>query len=135
MTDGRLLKSALEGARPNLEAGLAAAEAELEALDTRRSELLALIAQARAALGITASVAAERDATVRGLTLHEAIAQVLRERNNEWTSVRDLATAVNERSLYRKKDGSPVEGNQVHARTKNYSALFEKDGPRVRLRA
>jgi hypothetical protein len=41
---------------------------------------------------------------------------------------------VNQRQLYRKRDGSPVESNQIHARTKNYTALFEKDGPRIRLR-
>jgi hypothetical protein len=134
MTDGELLKSALEGARPNLEAGLAAAEAELQILDARRAELLALIAQARAALGNTARAASDGRTSSGRLTLHEAIAQVLRERSNEWTSVRDLAKAVNERGLYRKKDGSPVEANQVHARTKNYNDLFEKDGPRVRLR-
>src|SRR5205085_7162313 len=38
------------------------------------------------------------------------------------------------RALYRKKDGTPIEPNQVHARTKNYDELFEKNGPRVRLR-
>jgi hypothetical protein len=43
--------------------------------------------------------------------------------------VRQLADAVNERGLYRKRDGSPVEVNQVHARTSNYEALFEKNGP------
>jgi hypothetical protein len=46
----------------------------------------------------------------------------------------DLAEEVNARNLYRPRDGSPVGRNQGHARTKNYSALFEKDGPRVRLR-
>ena len=48
--------------------------------------------------------------------------------------MRELADEVNERSMYRKRDGSPVEANQVHARTKNYTALFEKDGSRIRLR-
>jgi hypothetical protein len=135
MSASDLLRSALDEARPTLEEGLAAAEEELHALEARRSELLALIGQARAALGLTTPAAAEKEEPLeRGLTLHEAIARVLRERNNEWTSVRDLADSINERSLYRKKDGSPVEANQVHARTKNYSALFEKDGPRVRLR-
>jgi hypothetical protein len=41
---------------------------------------------------------------------------------------------VNRRALYRKRDGSPVEVNQVHARTNNYTDLFEKDGPKVRLK-
>ena len=129
MDEGNRLKDALEGARPSLEAGLAAAEEEVRELDARREELLALIGQARAALGITPSPpTTESKTSERGLTLHEAIAQVLREHNNEWTTVRDLAVEINDRGLYHKKDGSPVEANQVHARTKNYADLFEKDG-------
>jgi hypothetical protein len=135
MKNGELLQNALEGARPTLEAGLAAAEQELKALDSRRSELLTLIGQARAALGIAPPAALGVEPAEHRLTLHEAIAQVLREHGNQWMTVRDLATEINQRSLYRKKDGSPVEANQVHARTKNYATLFEKDGPRVRLRA
>ena len=41
---------------------------------------------------------------------------------------------MTDRGLYHKKDGSPVEINQVHARTNNYHDLFEKDGPLIRLR-
>ena len=59
---------------------------------------------------------------------------VLREQDNRWMTVRELADVVTTRLLYRKKDGSPVEANQIHARTKNYEQLFEKDGPNVRLR-
>ena len=130
MINGNELQKALDGARPSLEAGLAEAEKELRALDERRSELLSLIGQARAALGLA------RQATEdRRQTLHDAIAQVLHERGNEWMTVRDLASEINGRGLYRKKDGSPVEANQVHARAKNYSNVFEKDGPRVRLLA
>jgi hypothetical protein len=50
-------------------------------------------------------------------------------------TVRELADEVNRRALYEKRDRSPVEPNQIHARAKNYSALFEKEGPRVRLRS
>jgi hypothetical protein len=49
-------------------------------------------------------------------------------------TARELADTVNERGLYMGPDGSPVEVNQVHARTNNYARLFEKDGPRIRLR-
>ena len=130
------MKSILDQTRPELEAGLAAAEAELEELDARRGELLQLIARARAALGLTAVPPAvpEAGGGERGLTLHEALAQVLREHGNEWMTVRELAAEVNTRGLYRKRDGSPVEANQVHARAKNYAAMFEKNGPKVRLR-
>jgi hypothetical protein len=127
---GEDLKSILESARPQLESGIAAAEAELEALETRRLELLALIGQARAALG-QPGVA---EASVGGgrLTLHEALALVLRESEDEWMTVRELTDQVNARNLYQRRDGSPVEANQVHARTKKYPQ-FDKRGPRVRL--
>ena len=47
-------------------------------------------------------------------------------------TVKDRAAEVNGRHLYRKRDGSAVEANQVHARLNNYGQLFEKEGPRVR---
>lgn len=125
------LKSILESARPQLESGIAAAEAELQALEARRLELLALISQARAALGqpgVASGGGEER------LTLHEALALVLRENGNDWMTVRELTDQVNSRNLYRRRDGSPVEANQVHARTKNYPQVFDKHGSRVRLR-
>lgn len=113
-----------------IEAALPDARAELAALATRRSELEKLIAQAEATLGTT-SAAVDAPAT---LTLHAALVQVITEHNNEWMTVRELTDAVNERGLYRTRDGSPVEVNQVHARTNNYSAIFEKKGSSVRLR-
>jgi hypothetical protein len=133
--NGEHLRSVLEGARPQLESALAEAEAELDELDSRRADLLVLIGQARAALGLSDTPGTASGAGARGLTLHEALAQVLREHNNAWTTARELADEVNARALYRKRDGSQVEANQVHARTKNYADMFEKDGSRIRLRA
>jgi hypothetical protein len=127
------LKGLLDSARPGLEKGLAAALGELEKLDARRAELVALIAQARAALGLV-GLPTNSGTGARGLTLHEALAQVLGEQENEWMTARELADEVNKQGLYSKRDGSPVEANQVHARTKNYSNLFEKNGSRIRLR-
>jgi hypothetical protein len=49
-------------------------------------------------------------------------------------SVQELTHAVNDRGLYRKRDGRAVEANQIHASTNNYRAVFEKDGANVRLR-
>lgn len=108
---------------------LTAAREELAQINQRKAELEALIAQAEA-IQRTRS-----PGTVgpRGLTLHEAIAVILREEGNRWMSVREIAEAVNTRALYRKKDGSPVEMSQIHARTKNYAQVFEKDGSKVRL--
>lgn len=124
------LEQALQKSRQIIEAALEEARAELAALDTRRAELEALIAQAEAALG----GARPPDAPPTAMTLHEALALILRENGNEPMTVRQLTDAVNERGLYHKRDGSPVEVNQVHARTSNYEALFEKDGALISLR-
>jgi hypothetical protein len=124
------LKMALEQSRAGIEAGLVEAEKELAELRERERELEGLVARAKAALGAEPE---PRRSDFERLTLHEAIALVLQENGNGWMTVRQLADEVNRRELYRKRDGSPVEPNQIHARAKNYTALFEKDGPLVRL--
>lgn len=124
------LADALHRSREMIRAALADAHAELTALDARRGELQALIVQAEAALG----EATQPTAGPAAMTLHEALAQILRENGNEPMTARDLTDAVNSRGLYSKKDGSPVEINQVHARTNNYQDLFEKDRSLIRLR-
>jgi hypothetical protein len=124
------LREVLEQNRPAIEAGLLDAERELADLDARREELLGLISRARAALGELPS-AAIKPAAER-LTLHEAMELVLRENENEWMTVRELANAINERGLYEKRDGSLVDPSQIHARANKYQQLFEKDGRRLR---
>ncbi len=123
------LEQALQKSRQMIEAALDEARTELAALDARRAELEALIAQAGVALG-----SPQPPAPPSAMTLHEALVLILRENNNQPMTVRQLTDAVNERGLYRKRDGSPVEVNQVHARTSNYDALFEKNGALIRLR-
>lgn len=122
------LAQALARSRDIIEAALAEARAELADLDARRAELEALIAQGEAALsGGQVSVATS------AMTLHEAMELVLRDAKAPMTA-RQLADAVNERGLYRKRDGTPVEINQIHARTSNYESIFEKDGTLIKLR-
>jgi hypothetical protein len=123
------LADALDQSRALIEAALTEARQELAALEARRQELQVLIAQAEAALGGTQQSPAEA-----GITLHQALVQILQEHDNDSMTARALADAVNDRGLYRKRDGSPVEVNQVHARTNNYQDLFEKDGSLIRLR-
>jgi len=123
------IAEALQKSRQIIEAELAEARAELAALDARREGLEALIAQAEAVLGGSQA----RDAESR-MTLHDALVLVLREKGDTPMTARALADAVNERGLYRKRDGSPVEINQIHARANNYEELFEKDGSLIRLR-
>jgi hypothetical protein len=40
----------------------------------------------------------------------------------------EIAAAVNDRGIYRKRDGSPVTAFQIHGRTRNYPHLFDRDG-------
>jgi hypothetical protein len=125
------LDETLKQAQPAIRDALAQAEGELEELTVRRAALEALIARAKAALG-------ERSKQAEGRrTLHQALELLLSENGNNWMTVSALAKAVNERGLYVKRDGSPVQVNQIHARTHNYEDRFEKDPAdrsRVRLR-
>ena len=127
------LDEALEASRPAIEAALADAQAELAQINQRKHELEHLISRARAALGEAPVV--EPPVASGRMTLHQALRIVLNENDNQWMTVRELADEVNDRSLYQKRDGSPIEPNQIHARAKNYAAIFEKNGPRIRLRA
>src|SRR5436853_1113913 len=128
------LERILLDARPALEEGLAEAEAELAALDRRRDELVALIARAKAALGMANAPTPNGLDSARDMTLHEAMARVLRDNDNAWMTAREILDQVKARRLYRNRDGSPLELNQIHARATNYERVFEKAGSRIRLR-
>lgn len=65
------------------------------------------------------------------LTLHEAIAVVLREGTK---TSRELADEINRRNLYRRKDGRPLPANQVSARVRAYGCLFERKGKMIFLK-
>ena len=71
--------------------------------------------------------------TPRRVTLHEEIADILEAAANQWMTAKEIAQAVNTRTRYQKRDGSPVQPFQIHGRTRNYEHLFERDGQRVRL--
>lgn len=58
------------------------------------------------------------------LTLHEAMALVLRETVDQRLPAVELAAAINQRGLYRMRDGRPVAPGQIHARARNYAHLF-----------
>src|SRR4051812_45124585 len=124
------LSEALERGREMITEALTQARAELDALRSREAELERQIAEAEAILGDTTATPA---GTGR-LTLHEALAEVLEASGNSGMTARELADAINERGLYAKRDGSPVEANQVQARVNNYRELFEKDGSLIRVR-
>jgi hypothetical protein len=124
------LTTALERSRSMIREALTKARAELQELEDREAELRRQIAEAELALGDTQ----EAPAGGAQLTLHEALVQVLSERGSQGLTARELADAVNRRRLYRKRDGSSVEVNQVQARVNNYGSLFTKEGTLIRLR-
>jgi hypothetical protein len=66
------------------------------------------------------------------MTLHEAIVEILRDMGRSM-STKELASEVNRRGFYRKKDLSPVTAFQIHGRTRNYDRLFLRQGSQVQL--
>ncbi len=122
------LAKALDQSSHTVARALESARAELAQLEARRSTLLELIARAEAVQRSHAPQAGSR------VTLHQAMATVLREHGNRWMNIRELGNEVNLRGLYRKRNGSEVDINQFHARINSYRGLFERDGPNVRLR-
>jgi hypothetical protein len=130
------LNQLLDQARPALEAALAEARRELETLNERRHELEAIVARATAALAAFDAedpVALSHPSEHR--TLHEAMKMVLKENSNRWMTVHELANEINDRGLYEKRDRTPVDPSQIHARARKYDWMFEKESGRIRLTA
>lgn len=75
-----------------------------------------------------------RASTPSRTTLHDELVAIMRLSGGRWYTTQELADTVNTRGNYAKRDGSAVTSFQIHGRTKNYPHLFEREGPRVRLR-
>ncbi len=73
------------------------------------------------------------DADSQGLTLHEAMATVLKDAPGGMMRAGDLAAQINGRGLYRMRDGRPVEAQQIHARVGQYPHVFDKQGTFITL--
>jgi hypothetical protein len=58
--------------------------------------------------------------------LHDAMILVLKE-NGSPMHPEDIAAAVNRRTLYIKRDRSPVDKNQISARTSNNQQIFTRE--------
>ena len=56
-------------------------------------------------------------------TLHEAIVKVLRLRGRPMSAA-EIASDLNSKLLYERKDGKPIGGSQVSARVRNYPDLL-----------
>lgn len=70
------------------------------------------------------------------VTLHDELVAILRSEGNRWMTLQELATAVNVRGRYAKRDGSAMGAGQINLRTRaggSYEHLFARDGQRVRL--
>ena len=64
-----------------------------------------------------------------GMTLHEAMAEVLRGEPEHMLRAGDLAAEIERRM----RDGRPVEAQQIHARVGHYPQLFTKEGTFIKL--
>ncbi len=67
------------------------------------------------------------------MTLHEAMAEVLRTTHEHMLRAGDLAAEVDRCGLYKMRDGRPVEAQQIHARVGHYQHLFTKVGTFITL--
>lgn len=69
-----------------------------------------------------------------GLTLHDAIRIVLLGRESRTATTKEISDEIQKRGLYSRKDGNAAKPKQIHARVRQYPAVFEFAGPgRVRL--
>jgi hypothetical protein len=75
----------------------------------------------------------EQSKSGRGLTLHVAMVEVLRQAPERRLRATDLALEINRRGLYRMRDGRPVEAQQVHARVGHNPHLFIREGTFIKL--
>jgi len=66
------------------------------------------------------------------MTLHEAIEKLLRQFGRPMTTT-EIAKELNKNKWYQKKDGTQIAPFQIHGRTKNYPALFNRNGSTVSL--
>lgn len=75
---------------------------------------------------------------MKKLTLHEAIEIVLKERADKTWTIHKIASEINSRKLYIKRDKSDLQAGQVRLRThpntkagKFYSYMFEYIEPDI----
>ena len=67
------------------------------------------------------------------LTLHDAMALVIREQPTRLMRPSDLAAEIRRRGLYVMRDGRPVEAQQIHARVGHYPQVLRKQGQYIGL--
>lgn len=105
---------------------LARAQGDVADLERRVASLEMLVAIGRGGMAAPARIA-------DGMTLHEAMAQVLRSEPHRMLRAGDVAREIERRGLYRMRDGRPVESQQIHARVSHYPGMFTKEGTFIKL--
>ena len=120
--------------REEIESDLDRARVELRRVQAEAQEAQRRVATYQQLLEL-ADTGETRSAPTEGLTLHEAMAQVLRGVPEGMMRAGDLAAEINRLRLYRMRDGRPVEPQQVHARVGHYGHLFTKEGTFIKLKA
>lgn len=66
------------------------------------------------------------------MTLHDAMVELLLDARQP-LNARDLSEQINTRAIYRKRDGSPVQPDQVRARARKYPHLFTQAAGAISL--
>jgi hypothetical protein len=93
-------------------------------------------------LSSVAGTSLEAGATIReaaepygSATLHDVVAQVLREHGRDWLKASQIAREIAERDLWRRpSDGAHPRGSQISARVRQYPSLFQSSDLGIRLR-
>ncbi len=67
------------------------------------------------------------------MTLHEAMAEVLRSAPGQMLRAAALAAEIDRRGLYRMRDGRAVEAQQIHARVGHYPDRFRREATFIKL--
>lgn len=134
------LRNALESNRREIEDSIVEAEAELANCLKRCQELETLIARAKASLGGNGNGKGSASLPDLGddgdrTTLHDLMVAILRRDGRSGLTAKELAEKVNESGLYKKRDGTRLEYNQIHARVHNYPHLFVKKDGRIFLKS
>ena len=125
------LRQALTPNRSAVKTALADAERRLVELRAEEAELEQLITRARKELGIEA-----HECRVFRSDASRCMRRWRTSSGNTWRghACPRLAAAVMDSGLYRKKDGSTLEPNQIHARVNRYGDLFAKNGSLITLK-
>ncbi len=125
------LDDALASNRSAVAKALPEAERELAECRARCAALEESIGLARLITGDIATSSA--DASSQQGTLRDAMVTVLRGRDSGLTAP-EIATEVERKGLYRRRDGRPAPGGQIHSYVHNYPDVFVRDGGRIRLK-